>query len=310
MSRSVAVGPGFSYCPLSRRPPSTPGSPPFVDPVLQLLLVAGLVILLVLAAAAVVAVVVVRRDARRRIQAARINAMGTAVGRILHQLQNPLHGLLLQAERLKIVEGDPPPRMVREVAAAILSESQRVSGFLVELRLYASGAARRPELHDLDLGALAAAVARRRGELDDDGVPVSFQGDMDLMVSGDSYLLDQCLENLVKNAQEAIEESGRQGLVRVLAGREGGMATVVVEDDGPGLDGEQLLTIFEPFLTTKSSGMGLGLPICRDIAHAHAGTLRAGSGTGGGARFVLALPIQAGAGAGVTARSGPDYLPK
>ena len=263
-----------------------------------------------LAAAAVVAVVVIRRDARRRIQAARVNAMGTAVGRILHQLQNPLHGLLLQAERLKTLEGDLPPRMVKDVASAILSESERVSGFLAELRLYASGAARRPELHALDLGSLAAAVARRRQELGGDRVPVTFRGPEDLMVSGDGYLLDQCLENLVKNAQEAIEESGRSGGVRVHAGREGGMATVVVEDDGPGLDGEQLLNIFEPFHTTKSKGMGLGLPICRDIAHAHDGTLRAGSGPGGGARFVLALPLRDGAGAGVTARSGPDYLPE
>lgn len=281
-----------------------------MDPVLQLLLVTGLLILLVLAAAAIVAVVLVRRDARRRIHAARLNAMGTAVGRILHQLQNPLHGLLLQAERLSRFPGDPPAGVVRDVTASIMAESERVSAFLSELRLYASGAARRPERHHLDLGALAAAVARRRQELAGEVVPVSFQGDMELMVSGDSYLLDQCLENLVKNAQEAMEESGRTGMVRVEALREGEMATVVVEDDGPGLSGDQLLDIFEPFHTTKSKGMGLGLPICQDVVHAHDGTLRAGSRPGGGARFVLALPLLAMAGAGVTARSGQDYLPE
>lgn len=281
-----------------------------MDPVLQLLLVAGLLILLVLAAAAIVAVVLVRRDARRRIQAARMSAMGTAVGRILHQLQNPLHGLLLQAERLNRFEGEPPTRVVGDVAAAILAESDRVRGFLNELRLYASGAARRPELHVLDLASLAEAVVQRRREHASEGVALLFQGDGELMVSGDGYLLDQCLENLVKNAQEAMEESGRTGAVRVEARREGNMASVVVEDDGPGLEGEEVLSIFEPFHTTKSKGMGLGLPICRDVAHAHGGTLRAGRGTGGGARFVLALPLGRRTGAGVTASSGPDYLPE
>lgn len=280
-----------------------------MDPVLQLLLVAGLLILLVLAAAAIVAVVLIRRDARRRIQAARLSAMGTAVGRILHQLQNPLHGLLLQAERLNRFDGEPPGRVVGEVAGAILAESERVRDFLTELRLYASGAARRPELHDLDLAALAETVVRRRRE-QGGGIPVDFSADGELMVAGDAYLLDQCLENLVKNAQEAMEESARTGGVRVEVRREGDMASVVVEDDGPGLAEDEILSIFEPFHTTRSKGMGLGLPICRDVAHAHGGTLRAGSGTGGGARFVLALPLRSRSGAGVTAPGGPEYLPE
>jgi len=269
-----------------------------VDPFLQLLLVAGLVVLLVLGAAATVAVLVVRRDARRRIQAARITAMGTAVGRILHQLQNPLQGLLLQAERLRSTGRDSSPELVQEVAGAILGESERVSGFLTELRLYASGAARRPELHTMDLGGLASSVVRRRSLQEGMGVRLLFSGEELLPVQGDAYLLDQCLENLVKNGQEAIAESGLGGEVRVSALRSGGMATILVEDDGPGLRDDQLLSIFEPFHTTRSQGMGLGLPICRDVARAHGGTLHAGKSPGGGARFVLALPLSAGAGEG------------
>jgi len=269
-----------------------------LDPFLQLLLVAGLVVLLVLAAAATVAVLVVRRDAHRRIQAARITAMGTAVGRILHQLQNPLQGLLLQTERLRSTAQLGSPELVRAAAGAILAESERVSGFLAELRLYASGATRRPELLAVDLGGLANSVVRRRSPEGGTGVRIVFLGDGPLPVKGDAYLLDQCIENLVKNAQEAIAENGLRGEVRVSALRTGGMATILVEDDGPGLRDDQLLSIFEPFHTTRSRGMGLGLPICRDVAHAHGGTLQAGKGTGGGARFVLALPLRDGAGEG------------
>jgi two-component system, LuxR family, sensor histidine kinase TtrS len=269
-----------------------------LDPFLQLLLVAGLVVLLVLAAAATVAVLVVRRDARRRIQAARITAMGTAVGRILHQIQNPLQGLLLQTERLRSPGAEASPDLMREAAGAILDESERVNEFLTELRLYASGAARRPELYAMDLGGLAHSVVRRRSLEKGTGVRVVFSGDQPLPVQGDAYLLDQCVENLVKNAQEAIAENDLRGEVRVSALRKGGMATILVEDDGPGLRDDQLLNIFEPFHTTRSRGMGLGLPICRDVAHAHGGTLQAGKGPGGGALFVLALPLREGAGEG------------
>lgn len=263
-----------------------------MDPFLQLLLVAALLVLLVAAAAAIVAVVLVRRDARRRIQAARVTAMGTAVGRILHQLQNPLQGLLLQSDRLRATGPGARPEMVREAAEAILSESERVSDFLEELRLYASGAARRPERHPMDLGGLAASVARRRAPPGGEGVPVRFMGEEPLPIRGDAYLLDQCIENLVKNAQEAVSEEGGAGEVRVVAERRGAVAAVVVEDDGPGLRGDAAVAIFEPFHTTRAKGMGLGLPICRDIAEAHGGTLVAGNVPGSGARFVLAIPLE------------------
>lgn len=263
-----------------------------MDPFLQLLLAAGLVVLLASGAAALVAVALVRRDARRRLQAVRITAMGTAVGRILHQLQNPLQSLLLQSDRLRGLGPQPDPREVQETADAILSEAERVSDFLAELRLYASGAARRPDRHPMDLGGLAASVVNRRLLGDSTGVPVRFAGDEPLPILGDPYLLDQCLENLVKNAQEAVGEAGRGGEVRVTASARGGMATVVVEDDGPGLQGDAAVRIFEPFHTTKARGMGLGLAICRDIAEAHGGTLGAGNVPGGGARFALALPLE------------------
>lgn len=285
-----------------------------MDPYLQLLLVAGLVVLLVSSAAAAVAAILVRREARRRIQAARTTAMGAAVGRILHQLQNPLQGLLLQSDRLRAAGSEVRPEAVRDTAAAILAESERVSAFLGELRLYASGATRTPDRRPMDLAELAASVVRRRGAgagaaaprggdatggaggARDESlrVPVQFGGLDPLPVSGDAYLLDQCLENLVKNAQQAVAESGRGTGVRVLAERRGRLAVVVVEDDGPGLPGDAAVRVFEPFHTTRSRGMGLGLPICREIAESHGGALNAGPAPGGGARFTLGLPLREG----------------
>lgn len=261
-----------------------------MEPTLQLLVVAGLLVLLVSGAAAAVAVALVRRDTRRRIQTARASAMGTAVGRILHQLQNPLQGLILQSDRLRAGGPDAGRERVREAADAILTESERVSAFLSELRLYASGATRRPDLRSLELAALASVVARRREEVHEEGVPVRFSAAGEFPVSGDAYLLDQCIENLVKNAQEAVANEGRGGEVRVRVEERGALAVVVVEDDGPGLRGESVVEVFEPFHSTKSTGMGLGLPICRDVAEAHGGTLTAGNAPGAGARFVLALP--------------------
>jgi len=258
---------------------------------LSLLFTTAVVVLLVTGFAAVVVVQLVRRDARRRIQSARVTAMGTAVGRILHQIQNPLQTLLLQSDRLSGQLGPETTPAVRESSSAILEESERVSEFLGELRLYASGATRSPTLVPLDLGELVSGVMARRNRVAGEAVPVELTSEEEIRVRADAYLLDQAVENLVKNAQEAVDEEGGGGGGGVRVAREGSWAAVEVDDDGPGLPMDRWEEVFEPFVTSKSKGMGLGLPICRDIARAHGGTLHAGRSPAGGGRFTLRIPL-------------------
>jgi signal transduction histidine kinase len=131
---------------------------------------------------------------------------------------------------------------------------------------------------------LAHAHVRVEREIDPETPPVH----------ADSSALKQLFLNLLKNAAEALEESG--GTVRVRAGRSpsGREVVVSVEDDGPGIDPALAGRIFDPFVTTKPAGRGtgLGLSICRRIVEAHGGTLELSSSPGAGASFTLRLPVE------------------
>ncbi len=114
-------------------------------------------------------------------------------------------------------------------------------------------------------------------------------------------LIEQVLLNLVRNAVEAINDAGEEELVRptvaisVIHGR---VVQVTVDDDGPGVDEDQLEVLFDPFFTTKGYGTGLGLHLSRMIVVAHGGHLWAANHPRGGARFRFTLPVVKGEGGG------------
>jgi signal transduction histidine kinase len=112
-----------------------------------------------------------------------------------------------------------------------------------------------------------------------------------LPVLGDRIQLQQVLLNLVLNAAEAmslVEEGARELLISTEQHQTG--ALVAVRDSGPGIDAQHLDRVFEAFYTTKSSGTGMGLSICRSIIHAHGGKLWAETNEPRGAVFQFTLP--------------------
>jgi signal transduction histidine kinase len=112
-------------------------------------------------------------------------------------------------------------------------------------------------------------------------------------VMGARVQLQQVIFNLVTNAVEAMSSvAGRERCLTIMSGvAPKGDVTISVEDTGTGIDPNDLGRIFEPFYTTKSHGMGLGLAICRSIAETHGGRLRASSRSPFGMVFDLTLPI-------------------
>ena len=123
-------------------------------------------------------------------------------------------------------------------------------------------------------------------------------------VPGDPSALAQLLLNLLKNAAEALEETGGTVRIRAALAADGAGVEVSVSDDGPGIDPALAERIFEPFVTTRppGRGTGLGLPISRRIAEAHGGSLALDATAGAGATFVLRLPLEA-------ANATPPRLP-
>jgi signal transduction histidine kinase len=113
------------------------------------------------------------------------------------------------------------------------------------------------------------------------------------LIQADRVQLQQVIVNLIVNAVEArsaVSEESRELRIRTMIANTGGVV-VAVRDSGPGLALTALEHIFEPFYTSKPTGFGLGLSICRSIIEAHDGTIMADNGgVNGGARFTFTLP--------------------
>ena len=283
----VAVTPYLSLSAVQDAPLSEPQ---------HLLLINILLILLIVGFSGGIALALVRRSMRERVSAARLAAMGTATARILHQIKNPLQTILLHAEMLddERLVSDPATRS--EVCEAIVREAGRVTSLLEELSAYASGVARRLNPDRLPLHLLVREVAERATwEGMQERVSVVLGPVDEVEVDGDVFFLRQALENVVRNAREVVREVEAPERAKVFIGlrRRGGEAVIEVKDTGPGIAPDRIAQVFEPFITTKPKGMGLGLPICREIVEGHGGRVEIRSRPGVGTTVSLVLPARA-----------------
>ncbi len=208
--------------------------------------------------------------------------VGESAAVLVHEIKNPITAvnvaLRAVADQLgaehKVVLEDLATRMQRlqELMRGTLSFAKPVQlkTVPVEARQFLEGCIARLRLHVVKLGA-------------DVRVEVAPQ---DLRLELDPALFEEVLANLVINALDA---QGPGAKVVVRAERSGDGARVVVDDHGPGIPESKREEVFRPFVTTKSQGTGLGLPICKKIVEAHGGTIDVGSAPTGGARFSIRL---------------------
>jgi signal transduction histidine kinase len=222
----------------------------------------------------------------------KLAAIGTATARILHQIKNPLQTIVLHADILQDERIVSEQHQRREVCEAIVGESQRLVAMLDELSVYASGARRALNRRAVRLDSLVRQVTgveeRESGET---GLVLDAGGLDQATVYGDAYYLRQVFENLVRNAREAMAEQDGTRRLWVSLQRAGPSAEVRVTDNGPGIAPEDLQRIFQPFVSTKGKGMGLGLAICREIVEGHGGRLDVESTVGRGTTFIVSLPL-------------------
>jgi two-component system sensor kinase FixL len=242
-----------------------------------------------------------RQEAERRIQdlqaellhASRLSVMGQMASTMAHELNQPLTAVTnyLEAGRQLLATGAGGPHRVGEMMEKAIAQAQRAGEVIRGLRGFVSkGETERrvQSLNQLVEEALALALvgARQRG------VRASLELEQSLpLVLVDPVQIQQVVLNLVRNAVEAMEEVERRELVigtRAVTDQE--IAEVVVADSGPGIAPELADRLFQPFVTTKKTGMGLGLSICREIVEAHHGRLTVAPGSSGGTVFRLTLP--------------------
>lgn len=223
----------------------------------------------------------------------RLSAVGTMASALAHELNQPLTAVANYLEASRDLLDSPDPE-TREVLSEALTEAARQAvraGEIVrKLRSYVSRGevdARPVSLEPL----LSDAIALSKISRDLTDIPIKLeQAEGTDRVMGDPIQIQQVVINLIRNAMDALSETEDARIyVRVFEADEPGFVAVEVCDNGPGLSDEMKETIFKPFATTKSQGMGLGLSICQTIVEAHGGTIRAISSTPSGTCFRFTL---------------------
>jgi signal transduction histidine kinase/GAF domain-containing protein len=226
---------------------------------------------------------------------ARVSTMGELAASIAHELNQPLSGVLSNAQAaVRLLNLDPPNLAeVRESLGDIIDDDRRASEVIRRLRsMLQKGVI---EYTDVDVNDVVAEVLKllasdatlRNVTLDHnlaDNVP---------LIHGDHVQLKQVILNLVVNAMDAMKEidvKERRVTVRTIKANPSTVLIAVV-DRGNGIEEDKLGRIFQAFFTTKREGMGMGLSIARTIVEAHGGVLWAVNNPDCGASFLCRLPI-------------------
>jgi PAS domain S-box-containing protein len=224
----------------------------------------------------------------------RVSMMGELAASIAHEVNQPLTGIVSNGSAcLRFLAGDAPNlEEAREAVSDIVRDGKRAGEVIARIRALTKRAA--PPRERLDLNeTIRDVLAITRDQAKRNSVVIGTQFAADLSpVFGDRVQLQQVLLNLVINAMEAmssVEDRARQ-LVITTWNAEPGLVQVTVADSGTGLDPDAMARIFEPFHTTKTGGMGMGLSISRSIVQNHGGRLWATANDGPGTRFHFSLP--------------------
>jgi signal transduction histidine kinase len=214
----------------------------------------------------------------------RLAAIGLVGGSIAHELRNPL-GVIRNAAYFLGRRSDPGDEKMRRHFDIIEREVQHSIRIINGLVDYSTGI--EPETRRLDMNALIRTALEYTAVPETISVELALDASLPTVIGDESQLL-QVLEHLIRNAVQAMEGNG---LLLIASGASDAVVWTTVQDTGPGVPPEDQTRIFEPLVTTRAKGMGLGLSLARKIVEAHAGEIRLSSEPGSGAAFTVELPI-------------------
>jgi two-component system sensor histidine kinase HydH len=225
------------------------------------------------------------------LRAEQLAAVGQLAAGVAHEVRNPLTSIKMLVQSAREEAAGP----VADDLAVVEREVRRIERSLQAFLDFARPP--RPERRPHDLATLATdTLALVRGRANNQRVELTFEhppGPVTAAVDADQ--VRQVLVNLLLNALDAMPGGGR--LVLGLR-RDAGWAELTVTDTGPGIDPKVAPRLFEPFVSDKETGLGLGLVTSRRLVEVHGGRLVGENRPGGGATFTVRLPLAAGAGAG------------
>ena len=241
-----------------------------------------------------------RRSQERRMQelqselvhVSRLTAMGEMASSLAHELNQPLSAITSYLRgAATLLKNEPVDRdRIRDALDRSSTQALRAGDIIKRLREFVAKGETQHMLENpatlLEEAAALALVGAR-----EQGVRVSLRCDRELPdVIVDKIQVQQVALNLIRNAIEAMETTSRRELT-IDAKRDGEFAFFSVADTGTGISPEIAQHLFQPFITSKANGMGVGLSICRTIIEAHGGRISARANEGGGTVFEFTLPF-------------------
>ena len=227
----------------------------------------------------------------------RVATAGELATSLAHEVNQPLAAIVsnAQAGRRFLDLGEAGRREVEEIFGDIARQGQRASEVIHRLRTFLGKEA--PHRDALDLNDVVREVLPLvRREIEERRIDLVLEFATGLpRVTGDRVQLQQVVVNLIQNACDAMRASPspRRLELRSHSSQVSGAAVeLTVGDTGPGVAEPVAASIFEPFVSTKIDGMGMGLSICRSLVESHGGSLTLESPAEGGARFRVRLPVE------------------
>jgi C4-dicarboxylate-specific signal transduction histidine kinase len=223
----------------------------------------------------------------------RVSALGSLSGSIAHELNQPLAAILAnsQAALAILSSKNGNPDLIAEILGDVVDDTKRAGQVINNIR----SLVKRDEVREIKVDindVVASTLKLAHGAVVESKIQVKPGLAADLpKVVGDPTQFQQVVLNVLVNACEAMEQVPEQHRVlEIETAAIGEKVRLFVADSGPGLPSGKESDIFEPFHTTKTDGLGLGLPICRSIIMACGGTISASNRPGGGALLTIDLP--------------------
>jgi len=224
----------------------------------------------------------------------RVSMMGELAASLSHEILHPIATASNNAwAGMRFLEMSPPNLDKAKVAfGCVVRDADRAKDIVGRMRDQIKKAPPRKERFDLN-EAIDEVIVIVRSTIDKNRIVVSTQlMNGPVAIRGDRIQLQQVLVNLILNAVEAmnsVEDSARELSIATEQSQSGGIS-VAVHDSGAGIDPQNLDRVFEPFYTTKTSGVGMGLSICQTIINHHGGRLWVSANEPRGAVFQFTLP--------------------
>ena len=222
----------------------------------------------------------------------RLTAMGEMASTLAHELNQPLSAIsnyLKGSRRLLEMRTDESSMMTRDALDKAAEQALRAGQIIRRLRDFVTRGESEHRVENVkklveEASALALVGAK------DQAIRVRFDFDPSAeLVLADKIQIQQILLNLMRNSVEAMQDSAKRELLLSAFRNDSEMVQISVADTGSGLAPEVISQLFQPFVTTKQNGMGVGLSICRSIVESHGGKIWAESNAGGGTVFHFTL---------------------